>query len=114
VDAPHDTTQLCFSARLIAPFVALLRQLPNIPAEVLDPLENMDPDARLPITSVHELLAGAIHLTGDPDIGLKAAREIKPGMYGALEYAARSAATWGDAAATVGRYMRLVNDEKKA
>jgi AraC-like DNA-binding protein len=88
----------------------LLRKLPNIPPEVLDPLEGMDPDARLPITSVHELLAGAIHLTGDPDIGLKAAREIKPGMYGALEYAARSAATWGDAAATVGRYMRLVND----
>jgi AraC-like DNA-binding protein len=110
VDAPYDTTQLCFSARLITPFVLLMRKLPGIPPEVLDPLDNLDPDTRLPITSVHELLAGAIHLTGDPDIGLKAAREIKPGMYGALEYAARSAATWGDAAATVGRYMRLVND----
>ncbi|HKP56056.1 MAG TPA: AraC family transcriptional regulator [Polyangiales bacterium] len=106
----YDTTQLCFSARLIAPFVLLLRKLPGIPPEVLDPLDGLDPDARLPIASVHELLAGAIHLTGDPDIGLKAAREIKPGMYGALEYAARSAATWGDAASTVGRYMRLVND----
>jgi AraC-like DNA-binding protein len=70
----------------------------------------VDPDERFPIAVVHELLEGAIHLTGDPDIGLKAAREIVPGDYGALEYAARSAATWGDAANATGRYMRLVND----
>ncbi|HKU44160.1 MAG TPA: AraC family transcriptional regulator ligand-binding domain-containing protein, partial [Polyangiales bacterium] len=110
MDARFDTTQLCFSARLVQPFVNLLRKLPNIPREVLDPLEELDPDARLPIAAVHELLAGAIHLTGDPDIGLKAAREITPGMYGALEYVARSAPNWGEAANTVGRYMRLVND----
>jgi AraC-like DNA-binding protein len=110
VRAQPDTSQLCYSVRVVTPFVRLLRRNPAVPAEVLSPLDGLDPDERFPIAVVHELLEGAIHLTGDPDIGLKAAREIVPGDYGALEYAARSAATWGDAANAVGRYMRLIND----
>lgn len=108
--AQPDTSQLCYSVRVVIPFVRLLRKQPAIPAEVLEPLEGLDPDARFPISATHELLDGAIHLTGDPDLGLKAAREIVPGDYGALEYAARSAATWGEAAEATGRYMRLIND----
>lgn len=110
MQVPPDTSQLCFSARLVLPFVRLLRREPSVPAESLDALEAMDPDERIPITAVHELLTGALFLTGDEDLGLKAAHEIVPGDYGALEYAARSAATWGDAAHAVGRYMRLIND----
>lgn len=99
-----------YSVRLLLPFARLLSRDPRVPREVLSPLETMDPDDRLPITAVHELLDGAIVLTQDPDIGLKAAREIAPGDYGAVEYAARSAANYGDALQCVGRYMRLVND----
>src|SRR4051812_28503351 len=105
-----ESTQLCYSARLVVPFVRYLRRLPAISPELLDPLNAIDPDERIPIATVHELLAGAIHLSGDLDIGLHAAREIVPGDYGALEYAARSAPTWGDGANLVGRYMRLIND----
>jgi AraC-like DNA-binding protein len=59
---------------------------------------------------MHELLDGAIQLTDDPDLGLKAAREISVGDYGALEYVGASAATWGEAIRIIGRYMPLVND----
>jgi AraC-like DNA-binding protein len=110
VRAPTETSQLCYSQRVVIPFVRLFRKYASIPAEVLEPLAGLDPDERIPISAVHELLAGAIVLTGDPDVGLKAAREIVPGDYGALEYVARSAATWGDAASATGRFMRLIND----
>lgn len=108
--APPDTSQLCYSQRVIIPFLRLLRKNPAYPDELLSPLEALDPDERIPIPVVHELLAGAIFMTGDEDIGLKAAREIVPGDYGAIEYAARSAATWGDAANATGQFMRLIND----
>lgn len=98
-----------YSVRLLLPFARLLRGDPRVPAELLAPLEAMDPDDRLPVTAVHELLEGAIHLTNDPDLGLKAARQIRLGDYGAVEYAARSAPTWGEAAQLVGRYMGLLN-----
>jgi AraC-like DNA-binding protein len=99
-----------FSARLVLPFVRLLRRDPRIDQASLADLAAIDPDERLPIAAVQELLAGAEYLTGDTDLGLKAAREIVHGEYGALEYASRSAATWSDAMHIIGRYMRLVND----
>jgi AraC-like DNA-binding protein len=110
MSAVQNPARQCFSARLVLPFVRLLQGYPAFPRELLAKLEAVDPDQRLPVTTVHELLRGAIELTGDPDLGLKAAREIKIGDYGALEYAARSAESWGEACNVVGRYMRLVND----
>jgi AraC-like DNA-binding protein len=100
----------CFVLRLVRPFVRLLRTDPRIPQAGLDELDAIDPDTRVPIATIHELLEGTELLIGDPDLGLKAARLLEPGDYGALEYAARSAATWRDACDALGRYMRLVND----
>jgi AraC-like DNA-binding protein len=100
----------CYSARLVVPFVRALRKYPGFPPALLESLAALDPDTRLPIDHVHELLRGAVALTNDPDLGLKAAREITLGDHGALEYAARSASTWGEAYGVVGRYLRLVND----
>jgi AraC-like DNA-binding protein len=110
VNIPSTTERPSYSVRLLLPFARLLRRDARVPAELVTPLDAMDPDDRLPITDVHELLEGAIFLTQDPDLGLKAAREIVPGDYGAVEYAARSASTWGESARIAGRYMRLVND----
>jgi AraC-like DNA-binding protein len=70
----------------------------------------LDPDERMPISTVHELLEAAVARTGEPDLGLLAAREVNVGDYGVVEYAARSAATWGEVHGVVGRYMRLIND----
>lgn len=96
--------------RLVRTFMQALRRYPDFPVAVLEPLERLDPDERIPIASMHELLQGAVELTGDADLGLKAAREITPGDYGALEYVGASAATWGEAMRIIGRYMPLVND----
>src|SRR5262245_21145169 len=104
------TSPLCFSARLLMPFARYLSRDSRFPPEFVAPLTAIDPDERIPIDQVHELLAGAIHISGDPDIGLKAAREITRGQNGVLEYAARSAATWREACETVGRFMHLLND----
>jgi AraC-like DNA-binding protein len=103
-------SQPCFSVRLFQPFVRLLRTYPQFPQEQLAKIGALHPDERLPIATANELLAGAVAITGDPDLGLKAARAIRPGEYGALEYAARSSSTWGEAFEVTGRYMRLVND----
>lgn len=103
------TEKPSYSVRLLLPFARLLQRDPRLAPELVEPLTAMDPDDRLPISAVHELLEGAIALTNDPDLGLKAAREIRLGEYGAVEYAARSAQTWGEATAVVGRYLRLLN-----
>lgn len=96
--------------RLVRPFMLALRKYQDFPEHVLEPLARLDPDERLPVDTMHELMRGAIELSGDPDLGLKAAREIEMGDYGALEYVASSAPTWGDAIRAIGRYMPLVND----
>lgn len=92
------------------PFIRLLKRYPSFPTDILTQLEALDPDTRVPITTVHELVSRGVAMTGDVDMGLKAAREIAQGDYGALEYAARSSSTWGAALEVVGRYLRLVND----
>ena len=103
-------SQHCYSVRLMKPFARVLRTYPNVPKEAYEGLEALDPDARIPIATVHELLRGAIVLTGDEDIGLKAAAMFEIGDYGALEYAASTAPTGGEALAAIGRYMHLLND----
>jgi AraC-like DNA-binding protein len=100
----------CFSARLVHPFVRVLRRYPSFPSEQLDQLEALDPDDRIPITRCNAMTDAAVAITGDPDLGLKAAREIAPGEYGVLEYAATSAPTGRDALLAVGRYLPLIND----
>jgi AraC-like DNA-binding protein len=59
---------------------------------------------------VHELLRGAVLITGDEELGLKAAEMIEVGDYGALEYTAGTSQTVGDAMEVIGRYMHLIND----
>lgn len=99
-----------YSMRLVHPFVRLLRRYEAVPPDALDELEKRDADERVPIQLVHDMLTAAIFMTGDEDIGLKAARELGMGALGALEYAASSASTIRDSTATIARYMHLLND----
>jgi AraC-like DNA-binding protein len=100
----------CYSVRLMQPFIELLAGHPAVPAQALAPLRKLDPDERIPVARVHELLAAALEVTGDPDLGLKAGRLMSPGHGGAVDYAMRSARTVADAIAIVTRYARLIND----
>ena len=102
--------QPCYSVRLIQPFVQLLATYPGFPVAMLNDLKRLDPEARLPIADVHELLRGAVAITGDEDLGLKAGRAMGLGDTGALDYAMSSAATVGDALEMGTRYARLLND----
>lgn len=100
----------CYSMRVVRPWVKLLRRYESIAAALLDDLDALDDDERVPIAAMEELNRGALLLTQDAELGLKAAREIEAGDYGALEYAASSAATMREALEIVVRYVRVVND----
>jgi AraC-like DNA-binding protein len=99
-----------YSVRLMKPFARLLRTYASMPPELYASIDEYEPDTRLPIAVVHELLRGAIAITGDEDLGLKAAAMIELGDYGALEYTAGTAQTAHEALSLIGRYMHLIND----
>jgi len=96
--------------RLVRPFLKVFGKDPRFSREFLDPLWAMDPDDRMPIAVAFELLRGGIAITGDENIGLKAAAEVERGDYGVIEYVARSAPTIGAATEVLGRYLALVSD----
>jgi AraC-like DNA-binding protein len=96
--------------RLVRPFLKVLQEHPAIPADLIRPLAENDPDARLPVTVLLELLRGAIELTGDEDLGLHAAESAGLGDMDVLEYAASSCTTGREALEVIIRYIPLVND----
>jgi hypothetical protein len=65
---------LYFSARLVRPFISLLRHYPEYPELVIAKLESVSCDQRIPISVGYKCLTDAVDRTGDPDIGLKAGR----------------------------------------
>jgi AraC-like DNA-binding protein len=96
-----------FSIRLIQPFAEYLRGL--IPEkQAFDPAK-FDPDARIPASLALQLLEGAVQLTGDPDLGLKAARFASQGNYDLLEYTMVSATTVREASEVLRRFVQLMN-----
>ncbi len=99
-----------YAVQLLRPFWTVMRRYPEIPVEMIDRSEREFAVGRMPIAIAHELLRGAVVLTGDEDMGLKAARETAVGHFEVLEYVGASAATWGESAETFFRYAKLVND----
>jgi AraC-like DNA-binding protein len=105
----RSSSQPTYASQVMRPFWTLLRTYPQIPSEVIDAAEAQS-DQRVPVTAAQELLRGAVHLTGQENIGLLAARAIKLGDFEVLEYAAASAPTWRAALDTVFRYSHLMNE----
>lgn len=103
-------SQHCYSNRLLVPFKRYLRAERKLPEAMLVGLDALEEDGRTPVATVHELLRGAIAITGDEAMGLRAAQRVEVGDYGALEYAASTAQTAAEAFAVIGRYMHLIND----
>jgi AraC-like DNA-binding protein len=102
--------QPCYSMRLLRPFVQMMREDPRVPARVLAQLDVVDADARIPIATAHTMLQGAVALTGDEALGLRAAAKLSLKDIGVLGYAIASAANVGEALQVGGRHLRLVND----
>jgi AraC-like DNA-binding protein len=100
----------CYSGRFIEPFARLLESYDSFPTKSLQKLKTIDPDTRIPMEVAHRLAVEQVEQTGDPDIGLKAARLMPFGRAGALAYAIHSAPNVREAIAVAGRYARLFCD----
>jgi len=100
----------CYAVHLVRPFLEVLRGHPQISETMVEDWKQIDPDERVPVTTVHRMLEAAAELIQDLDLGLKAARRTSVGDGGALDYLLSTSPTVKDAIEVAGRYMRLVND----
>lgn len=71
----------------------------------------VDPELRLPLVDVGQMLENAIRVTGDPAIGLHAAAFFEAKDRDPLEEAARNCATLRSALECTIRYIRLISEE---
>lgn len=109
-DNTQSTIEPCFSAHLVRPFLRVLDGHPAVPAGLLDSMKEQDPDTRIPVKVCDELLQGALALTNDPALALRAAAAADTGNYEVLEYTCTSANNVEECLNCMIRYMRLVND----
>jgi AraC-like DNA-binding protein len=100
----------CYSARFTQPFAQLLQGYESYPDAALEALRAIDPDTRLPMQLAHDLALHQVRCTGDPDLGLKAARKMPFGASGPLTYALHSAATVRQAIEIARRYSHVFCD----
>jgi len=69
-----------------------------------------DREARLPHAVAISLWSAAGQLTNDPNLGLHVAAGIRPGVYGALDYAVRTCETLGEGLRRLALYHRFLHD----
>ena len=75
-----------------------------------DPSRANDPAARISLATEQALWESAAVECGDPDFGLHTAESLKPGAFDVLDYAVRSAPTFGIALERLLRYSRLTHE----
>lgn len=75
------------------------------------PVDFANPAARVPRSTVVELLERCATMTGDPLLGLRAGAATDSGDGGVAEAAARTCATLGEALECARRHFRLLSDE---
>ncbi len=112
--APPGAGERRLSIRLIWPFFRIVGAnaagLEILARERIGAAEFANPDTRIRHRAAIELLERTVEETGDGTIGLRAGQSIEPGDLDALEYAARSCPTLGDAIRCSNRYMQLMNE----
>jgi len=103
------------SVRVIRPFARYLAQIGCdceawLGAHGLSVAALKERDLRLPDDQVETLLHQAVVLSGDPAIGVRAARCDEPGDFDVMEYAAANCASVGDALQLAARFIALMHD----
>ncbi len=88
--AAQPTAALCHSARFIPAFAQVLSTYESFAPESLDRLKAIDPACRIPTTVANDMAVHQVAVTGDLDLGLKAARAMTLGRAGPLDYAIHS------------------------
>lgn len=111
----RPTPTITVSTRSVRPLLGYLRSRGSdvsalLREEGIDPAHFDDLEARLPHDTAIALWARAVRLTEDPDIGLHVSEAIQPGMFGAVEYVARTSPTVGTAFERLFRYHRVFHD----
>lgn len=101
--------------RVIQPFARYLSQIGCdceawLGGHGLTPAALQERDLRVPHSQAMALLGEAIALSGDPAIGLHAARCEEPGDFDVLEYATANCASVGEALRLAARFMALMHD----
>lgn len=92
------------------PLARALRDLGVDPARALGALAAKELPPRVPYSVAAAAWRAAAETSGEPAIGLVAAKLLVAGDYGLMEYLARSSPTLRIAAERLGRYHRLMND----
>jgi AraC-like DNA-binding protein len=110
----RQLTTSTVSTRLLWPFIRTVGAEPRILAgyarEGLSPADFIQPDGRLPHSTLARLLRDAVEITGDPQIGLKAGLNIQRGDMDVLEYAASTCLTLRGALDCFVRFKSLLHD----
>ena len=101
---------LCHSARFVPPFAQVLSADERFPRDSLDQLRAIDPTCRIPTAVADQMAIHQVAVTGDPDLGLKAARLMPLGRAGPIDYAIHSAPTLRKSIAVADRYIRMYSD----
>jgi AraC-like DNA-binding protein len=103
------------SARSIRPVLAYFSSLGHDVGRLLhdaglDPVVLKDVESRLPHDTAIAIWDRVAAITGDSDVGLHVAEAITPGMFGAVEYVARTSPTLGAGFERLFRYHRVLHD----
>jgi AraC-like DNA-binding protein len=97
-----------YSSAILKPFLEALAASADLEARAAG--ERVPVVARVSVETAHALLTHAVHETGDVDLGLRAARRIRFGELGVLDYVMCSSGTVRDAIRATSRFSRLLSD----
>jgi AraC-like DNA-binding protein len=99
------------AASLLRPLARMLRSRPDSGGVLAQRIEAVIArGGRVPHSEGRRLLEAAQALTGDTDLGLRAALHTQLGDFEALEWVTMSAPTWRTATLAACRYARILND----
>src|ERR1700730_9183413 len=107
--------RISVSTRSVRPVLGYFRSLGGdvgalLRAAGVDATLFEDAESRIPHDTAIALSAHVARLTGDADVGLHVAERIRPGMFGVIEYVARTSPTLGVGFDRLFRYHRVLHD----
>lgn len=111
----RSSADVTCSVRVIQPFAKYLGRI-GLDAEAwlrphgLTIASLKERELRLSHEDTNVLLREAIAISGDPALGVHAARCVEPGDFDVVEYAAASCATAGEAIRLAGRFIALMHE----
>jgi AraC-like DNA-binding protein len=102
------------SVRLLWPFLRVIQdfgpEIEVVRAAGVDPQLLSDPDERIPRRLLRDVIAAAVHRTGDVALGIHAGEKVESADFGAMDLASRACPDMRSAMQCIARYVRLYDD----